>query len=222
VPPKIRVRLGVGDDHFYRSPTSDHARPMLEAYTLLAAIAAKYEARPASERYGDGGVTYRNPAYLAKVETTLDVISSGRAILGIGRGLERRRATQVTVSVSRQSPERMEASRGSPQMQGHVHRRGSQLHRAATIPLRARASTGPGRSGPGHSGSSSAAAANGRLCGWWRCMRRLQPLRATWGLNPPQARRCWIGHCEAIGRDPAEITKTPSRRARHSGDQRRG
>jgi alkanesulfonate monooxygenase SsuD/methylene tetrahydromethanopterin reductase-like flavin-dependent oxidoreductase (luciferase family) len=30
------------------------------------------------------GVTYRNPAFLAKVVTTLDVISSGRAILGIG------------------------------------------------------------------------------------------------------------------------------------------
>src|SRR6185369_925369 len=30
------------------------------------------------------GVTYRNPAFLAKVVTTLDVVSSGRAILGIG------------------------------------------------------------------------------------------------------------------------------------------
>ena len=30
------------------------------------------------------GVTYRNPAHLAKIVTTLDVISAGRAILGIG------------------------------------------------------------------------------------------------------------------------------------------
>jgi F420-dependent oxidoreductase-like protein len=30
------------------------------------------------------GVTYRNPAHLAKIVTTLDVISGGRAILGIG------------------------------------------------------------------------------------------------------------------------------------------
>ena len=30
------------------------------------------------------GVTYRNPAILAKIVTTLDVISSGRAFLGIG------------------------------------------------------------------------------------------------------------------------------------------
>ena len=30
------------------------------------------------------GVTYRNPGILAKIVTTLDVISRGRAILGIG------------------------------------------------------------------------------------------------------------------------------------------
>ena len=30
------------------------------------------------------GVTYRNPAILAKIVTTLDVISRGRAFLGIG------------------------------------------------------------------------------------------------------------------------------------------
>ena len=30
------------------------------------------------------GVTYRNPAFLAKVVTTLDIVSSGRAILGMG------------------------------------------------------------------------------------------------------------------------------------------
>ena len=30
------------------------------------------------------GVTYRNPAILAKIVTTLDVISTGRAFLGIG------------------------------------------------------------------------------------------------------------------------------------------
>jgi F420-dependent oxidoreductase-like protein len=70
-------------DHLYQigviGPRED---PMLEAYTTLAAIAAR------TRRVGLGtmvtGVTYRNPALLAKIVTTLDVISSGRAILGIG------------------------------------------------------------------------------------------------------------------------------------------
>jgi F420-dependent oxidoreductase-like protein len=55
---------------------------MLEAYTLLSALAAR--TKSASLGTMVTGVTYRNPALLAKIVTTLDVISSGRAILGIG------------------------------------------------------------------------------------------------------------------------------------------
>jgi F420-dependent oxidoreductase-like protein len=70
-------------DHFYQirgiGPETD---PMLEAYTTLAALAAS------TSRVKLGtlvtGVTYRNPAVLVKQVTTLDVISKGRAILGIG------------------------------------------------------------------------------------------------------------------------------------------
>src|SRR5919205_36494 len=55
---------------------------MLEAYTLLGGVAAR------TSRISLGamvtGVTYRNPAFLAKAVTTLDIVSSGRAILGIG------------------------------------------------------------------------------------------------------------------------------------------
>ncbi len=55
---------------------------MLEAYTLLGALAAR--TTRASLGTMVTGVTYRNPAMLAKQVTTLDVISGGRAILGIG------------------------------------------------------------------------------------------------------------------------------------------
>ena len=70
-------------DHYHQianiGPDTD---PMLEAYTLLGGVAA----RTARIQLGAmvTGVTYRNPAFLAKVVTTLDVVSSGRAILGIG------------------------------------------------------------------------------------------------------------------------------------------
>jgi F420-dependent oxidoreductase-like protein len=55
---------------------------MLEGNTILAALAA----RTSRVNLGllVGGVTYRNPALTAKITTTLDVISRGRAILGIG------------------------------------------------------------------------------------------------------------------------------------------
>jgi alkanesulfonate monooxygenase SsuD/methylene tetrahydromethanopterin reductase-like flavin-dependent oxidoreductase (luciferase family) len=57
---------------------------MLEAYTLLGALAAATEA----VRLGAlvTAVMLRNPAFLAKTVTTLDIISGGRAILGIGAG----------------------------------------------------------------------------------------------------------------------------------------
>jgi F420-dependent oxidoreductase-like protein len=70
-------------DHFYQIRVNGpRTEPMLEAYTLLSGIAAR------TERVSVGGmvtgVTYRNPALLAKTLTTLDIISQGRAILGIG------------------------------------------------------------------------------------------------------------------------------------------
>ena len=70
-------------DHFFQlPPLGGPDEPMLEAYTLLGALAAR------TRRVQLGtlvtGVTYRNPGILAKIVTTLDVISRGRAILGIG------------------------------------------------------------------------------------------------------------------------------------------
>src|SRR2546427_11759223 len=70
-------------DHFYQIPgMGDRTEPMLESYTLLGGIAS----RTSRARLGTmvTGVTYRNPAHLAKMVTTLDIVSSGRAILGIG------------------------------------------------------------------------------------------------------------------------------------------
>ena len=70
-------------DHLYQLPAlGGEDEPMLEAYTLLGALAA----RTRTVQLGTlvTGVTYRNPAILAKQVTTLDVISSGRAVLGIG------------------------------------------------------------------------------------------------------------------------------------------
>jgi len=70
-------------DHFFQLPMLGQPdQEMFEAYTLLGALAA----RTSRARLGTlvTGVTYREPALLAKAVTALDVISGGRALLGIG------------------------------------------------------------------------------------------------------------------------------------------
>jgi len=72
-------------DHFYQLPGLGEPHDyMLEAYTLLGALAAA----TSTVRLGTlvTGNTYRNPAILAKCVTTLDIVSGGRAQLGIGTG----------------------------------------------------------------------------------------------------------------------------------------
>jgi F420-dependent oxidoreductase-like protein len=72
----------VMDHWFQMEHAGSAAEPMLEAYTTLGHVAAL------SERMTLGvlvtGVMYRHPGLLAKTVTTLDVLSGGRARLGIG------------------------------------------------------------------------------------------------------------------------------------------
>lgn len=70
-------------DHYFQMEAFATAHdPMLEGYTSLGFVAA------VTKRMQLGlmvtGVTYRHPGLLAKIVTTLDVLSEGRAMLGIG------------------------------------------------------------------------------------------------------------------------------------------
>ncbi len=70
-------------DHFWQIPNIGPAsEPMLEAYSALSYMAALTK----RARLGTlvTGVVYRHPGILAKTVTTLDVLSGGRAYLGIG------------------------------------------------------------------------------------------------------------------------------------------
>jgi F420-dependent oxidoreductase-like protein len=70
-------------DHFYQlPPLGGPDQPMLESYTILGALGARTERVKLGALVG--GVTYRNPALVAKAATTLDVITKGRAICGLG------------------------------------------------------------------------------------------------------------------------------------------
>ena len=79
----IGVRTVSFMDHFFQmdrmAPAED---PMLEGYTALGFVAGCTERLRL--RLLVTGVTYRHPGILAKTVTTLDVVSGGRAELGIG------------------------------------------------------------------------------------------------------------------------------------------
>src|SRR5688572_2762629 len=70
-------------DHLHQiPPVGPPENWMFEGNTMLAALAA----RTSRINLGllVGGVTYRNPALVAKITTTIDIISGGRAVLGLG------------------------------------------------------------------------------------------------------------------------------------------
>jgi len=75
-------RISVMDHVWQIGPIGPPEHEMLEAYTALGWLAAK------TERVGlltmVTAVVYREPGLLAKAMSTLDVLSGGRAILGIG------------------------------------------------------------------------------------------------------------------------------------------
>ena len=191
-------------DHFYQitgvGPRTD---PMLEAYTLLGAIAAR------TTRAGLGtmvtGVTYRNPAYLAKIVTTLDVISSGRAILGIGAAwnqdehagygfafppvAERMERLEEALQICRAM-----FSEEAPSFTGRHYSIAGALNRPR--PIR------PGGipilvGGGGERKTLRLVAMYADACNLFGDVATIR--HKLEALNR---------HCEAIGRDPAEITKT--------------
>jgi alkanesulfonate monooxygenase SsuD/methylene tetrahydromethanopterin reductase-like flavin-dependent oxidoreductase (luciferase family) len=84
----IRTAIGILSPHFTTLWTEDHLQkgdsPALEAWTTLSFMAAEFP------RYRLGNIvlcqSYRNPALLAKMSATLQYLSGGRLILGIGAG----------------------------------------------------------------------------------------------------------------------------------------
>ena len=82
--------LWVNDHLLQADPRAQGDRDMLEAYTVLGYLAGQ------TTRIGLGAmvsaVTFRAPGVLLKAVTTLDVLSGGRAWLGIGAGYQQAEA----------------------------------------------------------------------------------------------------------------------------------
>jgi F420-dependent oxidoreductase-like protein len=193
-------------DHFYQiGVVGAPEEPMLEAYTTLGALATR------TERVLLGtmvtGVTYRNPAMLAKIVTTLDVISKGRAVLGIGAAWnesehegygfdfppigrrEDRLEEALTIARAMFTQER-------PSFSGTYYR----IERALNVPRPIQA-RGPKIlvGGGGEKRTLKLAARFADITNWFGSLDEASPKLAVLDR-----------HCEAVGRDPAEILRTVS------------
>ncbi|MER7687166.1 LLM class F420-dependent oxidoreductase [Streptomyces sp. NPDC097610] len=85
------ARLSVTDHLWQISQVGEEDEPMLEAYSTLAFLAGHTSTIELQALVT--AATYRAPGLLGKIVTTLDVLSGGRAWLGIGTGWNEQEAT---------------------------------------------------------------------------------------------------------------------------------
>ena len=175
---------------------------MLDAYTLLGALAA----RTSRVRLGAmvTGVTYRNPAHLAKIVTTLDVISAGPGHPRHRRRLVRRRARGAGLRLPARRRAARPAGGGAADLPGHVHRGGADASTVATTGSTRRATC---RRRCSRAGRPILVGGGGekrtlQLVARYADMANIVGDAATVAHKVDVLR----GHCKAVGRDPAEVT----------------
>jgi F420-dependent oxidoreductase-like protein len=191
-------------DHFHQiAPVGRPDEPMLEAYTLLGALAA----RTRRVRLGTmvSGVTYRNPALVAKAVTTLDAISGGRAVCGLGAAWyeeehaaygyefprigERLDRLEEAVQICR-----LMFTQEQPRFEGRHYR----LDGALNVPRPIQ---------PGGPPILIGGAGERRTL---RIVARYADM-ANWFGTPEELRHTtevFLRHCDEVGRDPDEVVRT--------------
>jgi F420-dependent oxidoreductase-like protein len=193
-------------DHFYQiGVVGLEEEPMLEGYAVLSALAMRTNRVLLGTMVS--GVTYRNPAMLAKTVTTLDVISRGRAVLGIGAAWnesehagygfdfppigrrEDRLEEALTIARAMFDEER-------PSFEGTYYRIDRALNRPRPIqPGGPKILVG----GAGEKRTLKLAARFADMTNWFGTLEDAAPKLAVLDR-----------HCEAVGRDPAKILRTVS------------
>src|SRR4051812_29537777 len=190
-------------DHLHQiGPVGPPENYMFDGNTMLAGIAA----RTSRINLGllVGGVTYRNPALVAKITTTLDIISGGRAVLGIGAAWfeaehvaygfdfpplkERFERLEDALKITR-----MMFTQDAASYQGKHHRVENAFNNPK--PIRGDIPILIGGSGERKTLRFVAKYADGS-----NLFGDVERVKHLLGVLE--------GHCEDLGRDPAEITKT--------------
>jgi F420-dependent oxidoreductase-like protein len=192
-------------DHFYQiRGIGPETEPMMEAYTTLGALAAS----TSRVRLGTlvTGVTYRNPAILAKQVTTLDVISKGRAIFGIGAAWneDEHKGYGIEFPTIGKRMDRLDEAltiaklmftQDRPSFEGKYYK----IDRALNVPRPVQ----PGGpkimiGGTGEQRTLRLLAQHGDIGHWFAAS--LDELK--------RKKQVFYGHCEAVKRDPSEVQLT--------------
>ena len=132
-------------DHYLQLEMMGAAdQPMLEGYTSLGFLAGLTST--AELQLLVTGVTYRHPGLLAKIVSTLDVLSGGRAVLGIGAAWYEREHRRWASPIPRW-PSGSSASRRRCRSSGRCGARTTDRSTGSTTNW-PRPSTRPSRCGP--------------------------------------------------------------------------
>jgi F420-dependent oxidoreductase-like protein len=199
------THISVMDHWFQMEMMGSAAMEMLESYTTLGYIAAR--TRKARLGVLVTGVTYRHPGLLAKIVTTLDVLSGGRAELGIGaawyerehKGLgvpfppvsERYERLEETLQICLQ----MWSDESGPYQGKHYH-----LAETLCVPRPIQKPHPPILIGGG--GEKKTLRLVAKYAGACNLFTQLGPDGVSRKLDVLR------GHCEVVGRDYAKIQKT--------------
>ena len=193
-------------DHFMQN-TPDGSRPLtprLEAWATLSALAAAV----GRVRLGVlvSGNTYRHPAVLAKMATTVDQVCGGRLVLGLGAGWQQNEHDAYGIELPA-PPERLRMLREACEMvRGLLHDERTTF--AGTYYRLTDAVCEP-KAVPGGLGIPLLIGGAGE-----RVTLRIAAAHAdawnTWGLPGliEAKSRVLAAHCEEIGRDPAAIERS--------------
>jgi F420-dependent oxidoreductase-like protein len=202
-------------DHWFQMEHFADARePMLEGYSVLNFVAAK------TERIRLGllvtGVTYRHPGLLAKTVTTLDVLSGGRATLGIGAAWYEREHLALGVPyppVAERFERLEEAIQICEQMwsddDGPYNGRYYQLAETICVPRPLQTPRPPILIGGGGEKKTL------------RLVAQYADACNLFATSPEETKRkldILRGHCDAVGRDYDSIAKTIIGRVNVDGD----